>query len=451
VPPTARGVIKELSRSDKGYSMSLNICLGVTLAFVQSVSQVLKPMTIEEASEIAARNAFSVRTQLSLVEQSRQRLAESRALSGVQVSASGTYTRYSRSQQGFGGAGGALSDTRSAVISAQLPIDISGYYRNNIRSSKASYGASQNSLRVEILEAKLRAREAFVAVLRAGASVNVAEKSVGDAQAQLEQSEKLYREQAIALVDLARYRAQLTRFKSELVQRQNERQVAEHTFNRELALPIEHPVVLAEVGNLPESSTNADELIKRVLTQRPELLALQETAKAQGYSIQATSAGLRPSLAVSLDYQPKVGNAAFGGAVNAGTASLTLSIPLFDSGITRARVAAARQEQQQTQIALEQALLTITQEIRDALTNQSSAQTRFQNAVEQQKYAEEVYRISLVRQEAGQGTYVDVVDAATLLAQARLDVVNAHYDHVVAALKLQRAVGESAATKGEKE
>lgn len=421
--------------------------LAVAILLLQTVTGPSpEPMTMEAAAEIAAKNAFDVRTQRSVVEQSKQRLAESRAVSNLQLSTSGSYARYSRPQQAIGGFGGSISSASSAVISAQYPLDISGQNRNNIRFSQASYTASKQALITAVLDAKLRAREAFVAVLRAQASVSIAEQSVQDARAQLDQSEKLYREQAIALVDLARYRAQLTRFQSELVERQNELQIARHALNQQLALPIENPVVLSEAMELPARETNPEELIQRTLNHRPEILALRETAKAQGYSVLVAKAGLRPGLNLSLDYQPRVGNSFTGNAANSGTASLTLSIPLFDSGVTQARVANARQDQLQTRIALERLVLSISQEIRDVLVSQGSAESRLQNSQEQQKYAEEVYRISLIRQEAGQGTYVDVIDAATLLAQARTDVVNARYDYLLSALRLKRAVGDELAT-----
>jgi len=428
---------------NRSYNVNWLLLNGLGMAIVgwQAIS-LPGPLSIEQAADIAAKNAFEVRTQSSLVEQSRQRVGESRAAAGLQVTANGTYTRYSRPQESQGGSGGSLSDASSAVLSAQIPIDISGQYRNNNRFFEATLAASKLNLLTATLDAKLKAREAYLAVLKAQANAAVAEMSVRDAQAQLEQSEKLYAEQSIALIDVSRYKAQLSRFKSELIERQNELQIAKHALNQELALPIEQELELADVPDPQVQDDDPNALIDLALKHRPEILALQETAKAYGYSIAALKAGLRPSMTLALDYQPKLGSNSNVGANNLGTLSLSVSIPLHDSGATRSRTASARQDQLQTLVAIEKQMLLISQEVRDLIATKESAVAKLSNALDQQKYAEEVYKIALIRQEAGQGTYVDVIDAATLLAQARTDVVSARYEVLSTAMRLKRALAD---------
>lgn len=399
-----------------------------------------RAMSIEEAAELAETRALSVRSQGIAVEQSRQRLAEGRASRGWQLSATGTYTRYSQRLATGAGAGGTY-DARSATISAEVPIDLSGRLRDQVRSLDAHYRASRRTLAATINEAKLAAREAFIAVLRAQASVEVATRSISDAQAQLDQSESLYGEQSVALVDVMRYRAQLTQFKSDHVQRLSELQVARHAFNQTLALPPNTPVVLDEVPELPAVPDRADDLEREAMLYRPEVQALHSTLKAHGYTVRVAQAGLRPSLMLAANYQPNMGNAGFGAASNTGSATLTLSIPLFDSGITKARVAAARLDEDLVRIDLERIALAIAQGVRDAVVSQHSAKTRLLNSEEQANLAEQVYRLALVRREAGLGTYVDVIDAETSLAQARNAVVNARYDYLLGSVQLEYVVG----------
>jgi outer membrane protein TolC len=70
-----------------------------------------------------------------------------------------------------------------------------------------------------------------------------------------------------------------------------------------------------------------------------------------------------------------------------------------------------------------------------------SAQARLTNAQRQLTLAQEVYRLAQVRQEAGEGTYIDVVDAESSLEQARDGVVSAKYDYLLAYSQLQHGVG----------
>jgi outer membrane protein TolC len=90
---------------------------------------------------------------------------------------------------------------------------------------------------------------------------------------------------------------------------------------------------------------------------------------------------------------------------------------------------------------LEQTRLFISQDVRNAVQNLSSALARLRSAEAQRRLAEEVFRLARVRQEAAEGTYVEVIDAETSLTQARNAEVSARYDYLVAYSQLQRAVG----------
>lgn len=57
--------------------------------------------------------------------------------------------------------------------------------------------------------------------------------------------------------------------------------------------------------------------------------------------------------------------------------------------------------------------------------------------------AEEAYRIQNARFEQGAATTTDLLDAETEVARARLGVIIARYDYLVALVALARAIGES--------
>jgi len=85
--------------------------------------------------------------------------------------------------------------------------------------------------------------------------------------------------------------------------------------------------------------------------------------------------------------------------------------------------------------------LAISQDVRNAIQNLASAQARLANAQEQVRLAEEVFRLAQIRQQAAEGTYVEVVDAETSLTQARNGLVSARYDYLLAYSQLERSLG----------
>ncbi len=55
--------------------------------------------------------------------------------------------------------------------------------------------------------------------------------------------------------------------------------------------------------------------------------------------------------------------------------------------------------------------------------------------------AEDDYRISLIRYNAGVGTNLDVLDAQVALTQAKTNYVQALYDYNTSKAKLEKAIG----------
>jgi outer membrane protein TolC len=122
-----------------------------------------------------------------------------------------------------------------------------------------------------------------------------------------------------------------------------------------------------------------------------------------------------------------------------GVAAITW--PIFDSGITRARVKEARQDEAQNQIGIDQLSLGISLQVRSAVKNLQNAADRLKLAQEQVGVAEEAFRLSNVRHDAGEGILLEVIDAQTDLTQARVGEVSARYDYLSAFADLQQAIG----------
>jgi outer membrane protein TolC len=310
-----------------------------------------------------------------------------------------------------------------------------------VSASQATLRASQNTLLATRSDQRLAAKQAFLAVLRAQATVGVQNQALIDAQERLSQAQKELAAGTVAPVDEKRFEAQVAQAKSDLITAQNALDLAKQTFNQTLARPIETPVDLVEPAALPIVPSNVPGLVETGQKQRPEVRSLQATIESLADIRRATEAGMNPSLTFSLNNQRNLDATGFTASAETTTGVLALSIPIFDSGVTRDRVKAARQDELQAKIQLEQLELGISEEVRAAVTNLSSASSRLDNARQQVALAEEVYRLSKIRQDAGEGTYVEVIDAETQLTQARNSLVSARYDYLTAYSQLQRAIG----------
>jgi len=404
-----------------------------------------QPLTIEEAANLAEQNAFAVRTAASQVEATRQRINQARGALGPQVNSTGVYTRYPEAQTAQINPDSPPIviqpiDTRQASVSFQLPIDISGNLNRNVRAAQANNRASRQTLQAQRNQARLNGRNAFIGVLRAAAAVRVQEQAVADATENLRIQTVRFNAGDIARVNVVRASAQLEQANSDLINAQNNLQTAKENFNNVLARPIETPVTLAEIPALPNVTADPQELVANAQRSRPEVLSLQETQTALANSRRALEAGQNPSLAVGINTSRNFDPGAFGQKTTT-VGTVTLNVPLFDSGITRARVREARQFEEQNRILLQQTELAVSLQVRQAVTNLISARARLASAQQQVALSEENLRIARVRNQAGEGIFLEIIDAETQLTQARNQLVSARYDYLNAYAALQQAVG----------
>jgi len=278
--------------------------------------------------------------------------------------------------------------------------------------------------------------------LRAQAQIVVDEKALTDAKDRLDQGQKQFDQQQVAKLDVTRYQAQVAQSQSDLIAAHDSLTLADYAFNLALARPIESPVNLVDIDDLPNVAPSEETLVKAAQSKRPEVLSAVQNLRALALITRATESTMNPSLNLQIQSQEIIDPSGFTQVQAQTVGTLLLNIPVFDSGVTRSRVKEARQDEVQARINLEQTKLGISQEVRDAIANLGSARARLENAIEQVKLAEEVYRLAKVKQDAGAGTYYEVVDAESQLTLARNGQVSARYDYLTSYSQLQRAVGQ---------
>jgi outer membrane protein len=403
------------------------------------------PLTLDQAISIAETNAFAIRLQQSVIEKNHQKVNEARGNLGPQISFGANYTRFDQEISASFGPGESVIlqpiDSKTITGTLTLPIDISGNKVRLVDASKATKRSSDQTLRATYNDTRLSVKQAYFAVLRAQAQIDVDQKALDDAKGRLDQGQKQFDQQQVARLDVTRYQAQVAQSTSDLISAKDSLTLANYAFNLALARPIETPVTVVDITELPQAKPTEEEMVKAAQARRPEVLSALENLRALSLITRATEQGMNPTLSFQLQQQRVVDPQGFTAFPETTTGTLLLNIPVFDSGVTRSRVKQARQDETQAKIGLEQTRLQISQEVRNAVANMASAKARLDNAIEQVKLAEEVFRLAKVRQDAGAGTYYEVIDAQSQLTLARNGEVSARYDYLTSYSQLQRAVG----------
>lgn len=401
-------------------------------------------LSVDEALQIALQNSFAVKNAAATVESNKDKVREAKGNAGPRISTNYQYLRYGTEQvANFGGQTIQFQplDLNTWSNQLQMPIDISGVLRSSNRAAKAGVESSVNTLTAQQNDVKQNVRKSFLTVLRTKNLVDVAIQGKKNIEARLSQAAKQFAVGTLAKIDVDRLKAQVASANADLITAQNNYQISKQVLNLALARPIETPFEVDDWKGVPTVASEVDSLVKAGQTHRPEIKSIENTVIALGASKKFAEQGLLPSLNLAVTNQQTLDPAGINPQREINTTVIQLAIPIYDSGVARAKRRQQDQQIEQTKNNLLSLNLAISQEIRSARTTMSNAQARYGAAQEQNDLAKEVVRIARVRREAGEGTTLEIIDAETQFIQAQNNLINSQFDYLAAYVDLQRAVG----------
>lgn len=429
-------------------------------------------LSIDEAVAVALENAFVIRIAESRVDQARYRERAASGQLGPRITFDANYTRFEveggvsggATGGGTGGAtgggtGGATGggqggffagsgDSKTVQISLVQPIDISGTTRASVRAAEFATLAQEAGLGVDVNDLKRDVRSRYFLVLQAQADVAIQAALIEESKQRLENARSRFEAGDIPRFDVLRLESDLLRSEQQLVDAYFRYVLAKQGLNVLLGWPVETEYEVVGVGELPGVEESAIDLYLVALRNRPEVEQLGFQIESLGQVASAEEAGRKPTLAISASHQRNI-DPGFGQARSTSLGGLQLSVPIFDSGITRNRVLAAREDEEQAKILFEQVLLGISLEVRQALTQLMNAAQALQVAVQAEEVAREALRIARLRFDEGEGILLEVTSAQAELVAAQGSLVRAQSAYLTGYAELQRAVGRDDLGRGE--
>jgi outer membrane protein TolC len=195
-----------------------------------------------------------------------------------------------------------------------------------------------------------------------------------------------------------------------------------------LALPQDDGNVLTGASGIPQVPVPSyDQAITRALLLRPDYFAAQQNVVSFQQSLRAAKLGLWPHVNASASYGTNSTDVGGGNYRNSGDVGLTLSVPIFDQGITHAQVVQAQGQLDQAVASLNQTKESIQLNVKQTLVSLVSAQATFTQTQAELANAQQVLQATQAQFAAGVTTLPLLLDAQVGLTQALVDQVNAVY------------------------
>ncbi len=163
-------------------------------------------------------------------------------------------------------------------------------------------------------------------------------------------------------------------------------------------------------------------------TQRAELRELSAAIDAADASAQAQRARLKPSIVYAIDGGIQGENYGFGRGKNFASASVVLNWRLFDFGAAKARAGSFSEQARANQANLLQLRSAFRLTALQAKAEYKTATARTETAQARLNAAEESYRISAKKRDAGALTQIEYLDAERARTEASLALDAARFD-----------------------
>ena len=308
------------------------------------------------------------------------------------------------------------------------------------KQAKAGYQSSVLGEELAFIRLKQSVTDAYYALLAAIDAEKVCQQSVAALEDHLKNVKAQYEVGVVAKVDLLRSEVELTSAQQSLIKAENGHDIAEARLNNIMGIP--HDTKLNPVEELGYTvyTETLPNCINYAMLHRLDLQQSALQVKAAEAALNSAKADWTPSVGGSLSNDWADGN--WPGDKNSNwSAGISVNMTLFDSGITKSNVSAAKANLMTAKETYRQDTDNVQLDVRNCYFNLRESEKRISTTQVAVAKAEEDYHIAQVRYEAGVGTNTDVLDAQVALTTARNNFNTALYDYNTSKAALQTAMG----------
>lgn len=366
------------------------------------------------------------------------RLARSALLPRLELN--GTYTRF-QSEQAFEFAPGQsfvvrpLADWNwSADLTQTLFYGLRDWRARDV--AREQYAAAQIERASAASDLALRVSQAFFDAVAARERLQVRTAALKQVEAQLRVAQRRFQVGELTSADVARWSARLAAERQAVAEADGTDELARRRLAR--LAGVDAIEQLNPPPPVPTPAGKPEGLTLRALESRPEMTALDRRLKAAALMIRVEKGAWLPELDAHLQYFRQKADFP---SNDWASLALTLKVPIYDGGVTAARVAKAREDLMDAEILRRKVEKAIRDQVDASLISYRTAALTLTAAKERSRAAAEAYRQVKRAYAVGEATATDLLTATTDATDARTAAVIAHWQRELQAIALRHAVG----------
>jgi TolC family type I secretion outer membrane protein len=400
-------------------------------------------LTLRGCIDLALKNQPTIIAAQESVNAGQGRVTQATSPYLPQVSAS---TGYAESHSLGGALGDSISKSYTTSLSVNQILYDFGRSGNTLDAARLGTRSAERDADRVVNEVILNVKQSYYALLAAGKLMLVAKKTIEQAESHLRQAEAFFRVGSKPRFDVTRAEVEVNSAKLGVINAKNSVRLRTIGLFNAMGINPEKDIEIDDILSAPVFIPPMEQALAESVGTRPEMLKTEADIEAARAKVKAEESNYLPTLSANGAYNWARGTAEMGtfkGDIqNSWNAGVTLSMPLFEGGLTKGKVREARANLRSVQAQGDTFRQSIIIELNQAYADIESATSRIAVSEISLKKARENLELAQGRYEAGVGPYIEVTDAQVASVNAETDHVQALYDYQLAVARLYKAMGK---------
>jgi outer membrane protein len=314
---------------------------------------------------------------------------------------------------------------------------------NRVRSAESQVSAARETLRVMEESVLLAAATAYMDVSRDTANLEVQQKNVRVLQRTLKDTRNRFDAGQVTSTDVAQSEAQLAAGEASLHAAESTLMTTRANYRRIIGVEAANLAAAAPVDRLSPSTLNA--AVAAGLVENPSVTAALYGVDVAQLQVKIAEGALWPTIALQGNIQQQRFPNILTQSLFTATGQLNLSIPIYQGGAEYSAIRLDKENVGQQRLNVDQVRDQTRANVVQAWGQSQAAKAQVEAAIRQNDAAERALDGVRNEAQAGQRTTLDVLNAEQALVNARVALIVAQHDRVVASYSLLSAVGRLSA------
>ncbi len=414
--------------------------------------------TMESALARAYRGNPQINAQRAIVRQNDEGVAQ--ALSGYRPTLSANasvgreYTNTTETFPSITGAPGAFANGFSFTVkgytnpwtagfTGQQTLFNGGRTANQVRKAESQVSAARETLRMMEESLLLAAARVYMDVSRDTANLEVQQTNIRVLERTLRDTQNRYDAGQVTPTDVAQAEAQLAAGEASLHAAESTLMTTRANYRRIIGVDPANLAPASPVDRLSPNNLNA--AIAVGTAENPSVGAALYGVDVAQLQVKIAEGGLLPTLALQGSVQQQNYPNILAPNLFVGSAMVNLSVPIYQGGAEYSAIRLDKETVGQQRLNVDQVRDQTRADVVEAWGQLVAAKAEVEAAIRQNAASERALNGVRNEAQAGQRTTLDVLNAEQALVNARVSLIVAQHDRIVASYSLLSAVGRLSA------